>query len=441
MRRPLVFGIVVALAVGGVAAVAIGAAAGFGSDAAPQASSPPAPMPGSSDVVVRPVDGGSDFYAQFDDGLPSDPGFFPVAEWFASVTSEDEVRLDRSMGINTYVELTADSSLDLIAAAGMHAIPSVVEPGAAGLLVADEVDMWAGAGDGAWTGAYPGEGQVCEADAKCGYTILEELTRGVPPGLMTLANFGKGVAFWGTEEEAEPFLEYTDVVSADTYWFSDPNICGASEGGWGPGGGEELAVHECRIAANYGWTVEYVRSLVSPAGSRPVWAFVEVGRPFDDGSLPTVTGAQIRAAVWSSLIHGARGVIYFNHGFGDECGSENVLRSVCGDPIREDVTTLNRELETMAPTLNAPFVDGLVTVDGEADVAVKLVDDGFTLLAASTGTGAADVTFTSACSSATTAEVVGEGRSIPVVGGRFGDAFADPDTVHVYRLDGGTCGL
>ncbi|KRC62782.1 hypothetical protein ASE14_02905 [Agromyces sp. Root81] len=436
----------VALSVGGVAvAGAIAIAIVVASSATTRAASdaPAGPPPDSASesgaVTVRAVDGGADYYGHFEDGLPDDPGFFPIGVWFASVTSSSDTEADRSMGVNTYVELTANSSLELIADAGMHAIPSVPEDGAAGLLVADEVDMWAGPGDGAWTGAYPGDGQVCTGDVACGYSIMAELVDGAPAGLMTVANFGKGVAFWESDVEAQRFLEFTDVVSTDAYWFTDPNICGATEGGWGPGDGEAIPDGECRIAANYGWTVEHLRSLVSPASSKPVWQFVEVGQPFGDG--PVVTGAQIRSAVWSGIIHGARGVVYFNHGFGDACSTENVLRDACGDPVREEVAALNRQLADLAPALNAPFVDGLVDVDGSVDVAVKLIDDGFTIIAGATSANDGEVGFTIECGNAATATVVGEDRTIPVVDGRFSDRFPDSDTVHVYRLEGGTCDL
>ena len=436
---------VVALSVGGVAVVAGAIAMVVASDGETRAASdapagpPPTSASESGDVTVRAVDGGADYYNGFDGGLPDDPGFFPIGVWFASVTSSSDTAADRGMGLNTYVELTANSSLELIADAGMHAIPSAPEDGAAGLLVADEVDMWAGPGDGAWTGAYPGDGQVCIGDVACGYSIMAELADAAPAGLMTVANFGKGVAFWESDAEAQRFLEFTDVVSADTYWFTDPNICGATEGGWGPGDGEAIPDGECRIAANYGWTVEHLRSLVSPTSAKPVWQFVEVGQPFGDG--PVVTGAQIRAAVWSGIIHGARGVVYFNHGFGDACSTENVLRDACGDPVREAVTALNRQLTELAPALNAPFVDGLVDVDGSVDVAVKLIDDGFTIIAGATSPSAGEVAFTIGCGNPATATVVGEDRTIPVVDDRFSDRFPDGNTVHVYRLEGGVCDL
>ena len=57
-----------------------------------------------------------------------------------------------------------------------------------------------------------------------------------------------------------------------------------------------------------------MRALDAMDGQRkPIWNFVEVGHPFTESNAPTITGPQIRAAVWHSIIAGARGIIYFNH--------------------------------------------------------------------------------------------------------------------------------
>ncbi|MFC7480053.1 hypothetical protein ACFQX7_08465 [Luedemannella flava] len=39
-------------------------------------------QPGGSGAVLVPVDGGPDYYAKFSPGLPTDPGFFPIAVWY-----------------------------------------------------------------------------------------------------------------------------------------------------------------------------------------------------------------------------------------------------------------------------------------------------------------------------------------------------------------------
>ncbi len=399
----------------------------------------PERLPG---VSLRDIDGGVDYYEQFEQSLPSSPDYFPLGVWFESVRNTGDTAQDRSVGLNTYVELTADSDLSVARDAGMFALPSFEAPEANGFMVTDEPDMWAGPGSAPWTGNDPGKDICVPVDALCGFTVMETLLQRAPPGVPTYVNYGKGVAFWNSDEDAARFVNYTDIVSADTYWFTDPNICGPIEGGRGPGeDGEEMSVADCRLAANYGWTVQRVRDLVSPEGSKPVWNFVEVGHPFEADSSPTITGEQIRAAVWAGIIHGARGVIYFNHNFGGDCFSQHVLRDACGDAVRPAVTAVNAQITELAPVLNAPFVEGMVTVQGPADVAVKLHDDTFTLIAGSTDPASHEVTFTSKCTTADTATVLGEDRTLPVVEGAFTDTFVDGNAVHLYRLDGTTCGV
>src|SRR5262249_21556341 len=126
-------------------------------------------------------------------------------------------------------------------------------------------------------------------------------------------------------------------------------------------GGAELSAAQCHRAANYGAPLRRVRDLVSPAGSEPVWAFVELGHPFTDSSWPSITAPQGRAAVWQSLIAGARGVVYFNHSFGGPEQTQHILRDGANPgssyaPIRAAVSSTDRQIQALAPVLNAPTV-------------------------------------------------------------------------------------
>ncbi|GAA4471103.1 hypothetical protein GCM10023094_01140 [Rhodococcus olei] len=395
--------------------------------------------------TLRPIDGGTGYYGAFRNSLPTGEDFFPIGVWFTNTQTAADVAADRAMGLNTYVELTEPSNVALIADSGMFAIPSHGDPRAAGRLTADEADMWAGAGDAAWTGRGPPDSPICvPAEAGCGYTVMSTLRRTVPPGVMVYANYGKGVTFWEPRDAAAQFVnDFQNVVSADNYWFTDPSICHADEGGALLANGERpLSDPECRLAANYGVTTRYVRSLVQPRAALPVWNFVEVGHPFTEGTDRVVTGPQIRAAVWSSIINGARGIVYFNHNFGGPCRSYNVLRDACGDAVRGDVTSVNAQIRRLAPMLNSPFVDGLARSDAPIDLAAKLFDGSFYLLAGSKRAEDTDAVVTLSCGGATSVEVVDENRTIPVSDGAFRDDFADGNAVHLYRVRGGdTCGL
>jgi hypothetical protein len=138
--------------------------------------------------------------------------------------------------------------------------------------------------------------------------------------------------------------------------------------------------------------------------------------------------------VWSSVIHGARGVVYFNHSFGGDCESFHLLREPCGAEVRPWVTDLNRQLAELGPALTAPFLDGAVRPDGPVDTAVKVDGDDQYLFAAATD-GAATVRFDLRCAADGTVTVLGEDRTLALEGGSFTDAFADGLAVHLYRYD------
>jgi hypothetical protein len=430
---------------------------GFGPSAGPSGSASAGPSTsaavpggkaahGGTGAKLRGVDGGTGYYRKFSPALPTDPSFFPVAVWFESVLGKGDVDTDRDAGLNTYLELTRDSDRGVVRAAGMYAItsgPHEAGPETVGWLLPDEVDMWGGPGAATWTGRYPGEGDVCQpADAKCGYTVQQKVRAGLPgDGRLRFSNYGKGVAFWQNDSEASKFVnEFQDVLSADTYWFTDLNICGVSEGA-AFFDVARLPADACHRASNYGRTVSRLRSLVKPAGSKPVWGFVEVGHPFTEGDWPSAKPEQVTAGVWSSIIHGARGIVYFNHSFAGSCQTQHALRDPCYRDMRAAVKKVNGQIRAMAPVLNAPFADGVVKGSGGVDVATRWYDGNFYVLAGANQSAAQTATFALPCVGAATVTVLDENRTITVANGTFTDRFADSNAVHRYRVDGGSsCG-
>src|SRR5690242_3300715 len=102
-----------------------------------------------SDIVqLREVDGGQNYYSQFSYPLPSDNSFFPLGVWIESVV-DSNADLDKEVGLNLYVALTADSNLSIVAKNGMRTILQQSEwrankavnnnPVAAGWELADEI--------------------------------------------------------------------------------------------------------------------------------------------------------------------------------------------------------------------------------------------------------------------------------------------------------------
>jgi hypothetical protein len=379
---------------------------------------------------LRRVDGGPDYYGRFSNALPSRPSYFPIGVWFESVISQRDINMDRDVGLNTYVVLTGHSNLALVRRNGMKAFLQHGEwapvRGAgsqtSGWELRDEIDM--------------------EMSPNAGYAELQRIMRTLPTDRrLRYNNFGKGVLFWHNNFEAGRYVNSVDLPSTDVYWFNDPDACQASQGGRLLGLGRALTNAECYRASNYGAQTKRVRNLVSPAGSKPVWGFVEVGTPFSDRGTG-ITPSQIRAAVWHSIIAGARGIIYFNHSFGGPCQTQHALREPCYANQRAMVKAVNLQIKSLAPALNAPSVTSQWTQSPAVKAMVKWQGGHFYVFAGSAQNTSSTGSFSMPCVGDATATVLGESRTIPVNGGSFTDAFADGNAVHIYRIDGGSgCGL
>jgi hypothetical protein len=386
--------------------------------------------PASGGMTLQPVDGGRRYFERWTGRARAGRRYFPIGVWLEAVDSPGAVAIDKGAGLNTYVGLTANSTLSTIRVSGMKVLlqqdewrsrASSVGRETMGWGLLDEIDMSA-------------------ENPRAGRAALRSVVRQLPDdGRLRYNNFGKGVAFWLDDADAAGYVNGVDVASADVYWFTDGNVCGQGEGGAEPG---VVTRNGCHVAANYGWTVKRLRALVRPKGSKPVWAFVEVGHPFTEAAWPAITPAQVRAAVWHSLIAGARGVIYFNHSFGGPCLTQHALREACYSAIRSTVTATNRRISRLAAVLNAPFVTSGWSHGRSTRAMVKWSGGHFYLFAASAAAATTTASFTLRCVGDATAKVLGERRSIRVTAGAFRDRFANADSVHIYRIDGGrTCKL
>ncbi|WP_437307761.1 DUF4082 domain-containing protein [Sorangium sp. So ce388] len=382
-------------------------------------------------------EGGPSYYSAYsttDAAAWDNPAFFPIGVWFEGVYGQSDVDLDKDAGINTYVELTSSSDMPLIKRNGMFAIAGVSGKSSetVGHMLTDEPDMWAGAGSAAWTGNYPGEGSICNpSSASCGYTVMQTLVNETPSdGRVRYANYGKGVMLWQGDSEAQQFVNaYTHVVSNDLYWYTDPNICGEMQTFLG------LPSSTCRLAANYGVTMDRMRHLDGMDGTRqPIWAFIEVGHPFTEDWAPSITPDQIAGAVMSSLIHEARGIIYFNHSFGGPCETQHALREPCYAAQRAKVRETNLRIKDLAPVLNTQsyaysFNANLDTMLKEHNGSYYI----FAMVGRAKPTGSYTLTLPAGLTGSTV-QVLHENRTIAVNGGAFTDSFAAEYAYHIYKI-------
>lgn len=404
-------------------------------------SSPAAAHPGGPLQLARQQwEGGPAYYERFPATVAAgwrNPRFFPIGVWFESVGSQHDVDLDKTAGINTYVELTDNSDLGLVRSNKMSVITGAraagYGPETVGWLLDDEVDMWGGPGHDRWTGNVPGQDPLCDpASGRCGYTVLKTLSDRLPAGdgRLRYANFGKGALLWESDDEAAAFVNgYTQAVSADAYWYTDPGVCENAQNAL------NLPAQQCRLAANYGWNVDRLRALDALDGRlQPVFAFIEDGWPSSDGGR-RIRPEELAGAVMNSLIHEARGIIYFNHSFGGPCQSQHVLRDACGAGIRPTVTELDRRVNELAPVLNTQsyaysFNPGLDTMLKEYDESYYV----FAMVKRGSPTGSYSLALPPGLV-ATRAAVLFENRDVPVdAAGRITDSFAAEYTYHIYKL-------
>lgn len=419
----------------------VGATNGENYDSFTTAANPPPPP----EVTLQPVDGGPNYYGQFSNPLPTTPGYFPIGVWgsydqFGTTGGVRNIDLDAQVGLNTYVWLADPcNQAPLVRSDGRFRViydqsenRSCIGSESAGWVLHDEIEMQQG--PGACNGSLQAIKNSLPADGRFRYN-----------------NYGKGIfPGWETDAQFACFVNAQQVTSDDIYWFSDPNACSSlAEGPSFFGLNRALTQAECRRAANYGYVIDRMRQLDVFGGSprQPIWTFVEVSHPFSEAppQSPNITDAQIRAAVWHSLIAGARGIIYFQHSFGagQPCfGNHHTLRNDCHGH-RAAVRAVNEQVKALAPVLNAPTVNGLVSTSPGVRTMAKWQGGKFYVFAGRTQNGGSSSnTISVPCVGNATAVVEGEGRSVPVNNGQFSDTFADGNAVHIYRIDGGSsCGL
>jgi hypothetical protein len=431
-----------------LAAAAVVGGAGLASSAIPGdgPTRTPTPTPSLNAPTLQEVDGGTDYYSQFANGLPTDPGFFPMAVWGAYNLSAENVDRYKQLGINVFDWVADPNNQQQVANirdAGLHAIhisqqQSRWQKGAetVGYMLHDEMDMECGP---------PG----CD-----GYTRLRKILAGLPQdGRARYNNWGKGIIFWEDDQDAQRWLNgnangrFVDYSSVDIYWFTDGGVCSANEGGrLILGQDATLPAAQCRRAANYGHVIDKMRRLDALDGQRqPIWNLVETGTPMQQGL--TISPAQIKAAAWHSIIAGARGIVWFQHSFyagGTGCRVTHYsLLDPCHAPQAAAVGEVGAQVKQLAPVLNARSVTSDWTVNPNIRARVKWHDGHFYVLAASRENAATTGTFSMPClGDAEAVRVGGETGTVSVTNGSFDDFFADGNVIHIYRIDGGSrCGL
>jgi hypothetical protein len=403
---------------------------------------PPPPPPGA--VSLQQVDGGPNYFGQFTNAQDwADPRHFLIASFLRPASEQWQIDRYKDFGLNTLIGLECPECAQeaLLRQAGIKAVIVAGErtrfndlgTETLGWYGGDEIDMTQG-------GEFKCENGDFQADMQSkgiGVNGIGSDNR------LVHNNFGKGVGIWSqlgfggwTEARAACYVNhpYNDMVSLDQYWLTDKGF--TNQSGF-------------RHGFAYGSDVNRLRHLDGLDGQRkPQFIWVELGPP-GSGETWAPAPAEVRSAVWHSIIAGARGVGYFDHNFGTDggvwCGS-TILRG-CYPQIYAMAKAVNQQIKQLAPVLNSPFVTSGHSLSGaQTRRMVKWDGRNFYVFLATYEGG--NATFQMPCVGDATAtrlapaNLPGETASIPVNDGSFTDQFANKDAVHIYRIDGGsTCGL
>lgn len=368
-----------------------------------------------SNDTFLPWAGGAAYYGKWSHGPSADPSFFPIAVWLQTPSNAPRYK---NVGVNLFVGLwqgPTDTQLSDLSAASM---PTFCDQG--GVWNAHLTDSTI------WGWLQPDEPDNAQANSTGGYDpcidpsiiiagydamVRNDPTRpvwlGLGRGVSATDWVGRGTCTGRTDMYPE-YAKGGDILSFDIYPVND---------------GIGLEAVPLGVDNLRGWS----------GYSKPVVSDIEASN-INDTTRPSP--AQIRSEIWMALVHGAAGIQYFCHRFSPTFSETDCLDD---PPTAAAMTDIDAQITALAPVLNTPSVANGVAVSSSAldqpvDVMLKRSAGATYLFATQMRGGTTTATFTLRDFPASaTANVLGEGRTIAVVGGVFQDDFASYGA-HLYEI-------
>ena len=429
----------------------------------------------SPGVTLQPIDGGPNYYSVngFTNAVNKgwdNPNFIPIGPWLAPMHSQADAARWADLGWNTAYAFTADSNMSLFQGNGISAIVNSQElsqilannggslgPETVGLLTMDEPPTYSDAlsaiqntansiqGHNFWWGNYTWgalyqDGQLPGTPAPGDQATVLDAVVHTPNGTTA----------------------HVDLQSVDLYWFA-----GAHASFWQQVGGmlynlgHDMTPDQMARGSNYGDMIDVERSYQAGHFPAPITAYIEDGGPAaeDTSAADYITPPELNWAVWSSLIHGAQNIVYFNHTFAGPAQSDDNMAQPYYQTIQpgqtismyNQIKATDAEVEQMAPILHAPNAlnyvstpggyefgtSGIDLTQGGIEAAAHLYNGNYYIFADTRDSMSQtniSATFTLNDPNATSVTVFNESRTIPVVNGSFSDTFATAATVHIYQV-------
>lgn len=384
------------------------------------------------DLPRVPWAGGPAYWSQFPDAVEAgwtDPGFFPVVGFWMFWADQGDLAYYKDAGVNAFIYGDGSQShCDLEAVGGVSWIGDPLRDAAA-------------CSEGNWPGTFNEDevdGRYSEAEGKAYLARLRDQNRTAHPDKAIFNNFtGMVVEQWYADSFGEGYVnDYQDASSTDIYFVTDTDYRCVGANWWPFIMPAPSSQARCRDAQSYGKAIDGLRERDKADGKlQPLSTYVENGS-IRDSSAP-ISAAKVKAATISTLIHGAAFLSWFNNSWRSPCASSNVLRDVkngnaCPALVANvaAMREVNGQVRTLAPWLNrqayqwtfGPGLESRLSVVGNLALWLTMTDG-------STGTK----TFTLPPELAGVEQVRTEdGRTIPVVDGRYTDTFETNTEYHAY---------
>jgi hypothetical protein len=354
--------------------------------------------------------------------IAKDPNFFPIAVW---VQSARNAAAYRSNGVNMIVgEDLNQNSLDLLRKANMKLI---CEQNSFGLSHLDDTIIYA------WMhGDEPDNAQWNKTTEKYDPCIdpaiiiksYEDIKKN-DPSRPVYINLGQGVSYINYNGRGAcrgnidkykvstgGYLKGCDIGSFDIYPVNNSD----------------------KETQNNLWYVgKGIDSLIAWTNhSKPVWCWIECTQIVAKNPRKPTT-MEVKSEVWMALIHGAKGFGYFCHSWTPKFDEPALLH----DPVMiQAVKAINLQVTSLAAVLNSPDTNGYAAVSSSntaVPVDIMTKNNGKINYIFAIGMRCGFTTATFAVTSGTSAEVLGEGRTIHITDGKFSDEFS-PFGVHLYKI-------
>lgn len=364
-------------------------------------------------------------FAQWTNGPPADPGYFPIAVW---LQSPNQAAKYKAAGINLYLALwdgPTERQLAELKAAGM---PVICDQNKAGLAHLNDPTivgwMQPDEPDNAQEVRDPATGKRGYGPPTSPQKIIDDYRkmRKADPTRPIYLGLGQGVANdqWngrGSAGKPQDYPEYVmggDIISYDIYPIASlPK----------PHPEDFLWLIAKGIDRIHGWT----------GGRKIQWNVIECTHI--GNAQRQATPHQVRAEVWMSLIHGSTGIVWFVHQFKPKFNEHALLDD---PPMLAAVSAINHQIHDLAPVLNsADIVEVEVRSNSEkapVDAMARRYKGATYVFAVGMRNQAAHATFTiPGLKPGAAIEVIGEDRRISSRDGRFEDDLT-PYDVRWYRM-------